>query len=357
MNTNEKILDEIVGFAVDIQRYEATVQNEVLKQLKTLETKVLKELRESEVADTLRKQTQQNRLKALLIKTKKTITDTYKEISNAQIQTLKEVAELSELQVISSINTSLGVVIVNPSLSKTMINTIASDTLIEGAPTKEWWSRRNSQFQSRFEDTVRMGMMQGITTNQIVASLRGTKANRYKDGAFNSTFNGASALVRSSIQTVANTANVASFEQNKDLIKAIEWSSTFDNRTSEICMALDGLQWDMNYKPIGHNKIFPGATAHWNCRSRQVPVTKSFAELGSKRKFKKIPEGTRASMDGQVSGGKNYEEWLLGKSKAFQIEVLGVEKRKLWKAGKIGFNDLINQRGNPLTLAEIKRKI
>ena len=37
-------------------------------------------------------------------------------------------------------------------------------------------------------------------------------------------------------------------------------------------------------------------------------------------------------MDGQVSGGKNYEEWLKTKSKAFQIEVLGVEKQKLWKA-------------------------
>ena len=341
MNTNEKILDEIVGFSVDIQRYEATVQNEVLAKLKTLENKVIKELRESGVADTIRKQTQQKRLRELLSRTRETISEAYKDIAKEQLKTLKEVALLSELHVISSVNRSLGAVIVKPSLSKTMINTIASETLIEGAPTKVWWSRRTGEFQSRFADTVRMGMMQGIPTDQIVASLRGTKINRYKDGAFSTTKNLAKSLVRSSIQTVANTANVAAF----------------DNRTSDICMALDGLQWDMDYKPIGHNKIYPGATAHWNCRSRQTPVTKSWKELGAKRKFKEIPKSTRASMDGQVSGGKNYEEWLRGKSKAFQVEVLGVEKRKLWMEGKIGFSDLINQRGNPLTLVEIKAKI
>ena len=357
MNTNEKILDKIVGFAIDIQRYEASVQNDVFKQLKQLEFKVLRELRESEVGDTLNKQRQQKKLKVLLIKTRDTINEAYKDLSAEQITILKEVSELSELQVLASINGSLGATVVAPKLSKTMINAIASDTLIEGAPTKDWWKRKGSQFQTKFEDTVRMGMMQGITTNEIVRTLRGTKANRYKDGAMQSSFNGASAVVRSSIQTVANTANVESFQQNKDLIKAIEWSATFDNRTSVICMSLDGLQWDMDYKPIGHSKVYPGSTAHWNCRSRQIPVTKSFEELGSKKKFRAIPKGTRASMDGQVAGTKNYEQWLRGKSKAFQIEVLGVEKRKLWKAGKLKFNDLINQTGNPLTIVEIKAKI
>tara|TARA_R110000744_G_C19363120_1_gene561599 strand:- start:2 stop:1078 length:1077 start_codon:yes stop_codon:yes gene_type:complete len=357
MNTNEKILDKIVAFAVDIQRYEASIQNDVFKQLKSLESKVLKELRESEVSDTLNKQRQQKKLKALLIKTKATITQAYKDLSKDQITILKEVAELSELQVVSSINASLGATIIAPKLSQTMINTIASDTLIEGAPTKEWWSRKGAQFQSKFEDTVRMGMMQGIPTSEIVRTLRGTKANRYKDGAMQSTFNGANALVRSSIQTVANTANTETFQQNKDVIESIQWSATFDNRTSVICMSLDGLRWDMDYKPIGHSKVYPGSTAHWNCRSRQIPVTKSWEELGSKKKFRTIPKGTRASMDGQVAPNKNYEQWLRGKSKAFQIEVLGVQKRKLWIEGKMGFSDLINQTGNPLTLAEIKAKV
>ena len=357
MNTNEKILDKIVAFAIDIQRYEASVQKDVFNQLKKLEFKVLRELRESEVGDVLNTKQQQKKLKVLLIKTRDTISEAYRELSAEQITMLKEVSELSELQVLASINASLGAKVIAPKLSKTMINAIASDTLIEGAPTKDWWKRKGSQFQTKFEDTVRMGMMQGIPTSEIVRTLRGTKANRYKDGAMQSSFNGANAVVRSSIQTVANTANMETFQQNKDIIEAYEWSATFDNRTSVICMALDGLRWDMNYQPIGHSKVYPGNTAHWNCRSRQIPIVKSWEKLGSNKKFRAIPKGTRASMDGQVAGTKNYEQWLRGKSKAFQTEVLGVEKRKLWIEGKLKFNDLINQTGNPLTLVEIKAKI
>ena len=357
MNTNEKILDEITGYAVDIQRYEATVQKKIIKQLKKLERQLVAELRDSGVAEAVRQQTKQKKLKALLKKTRETITTAYKDISKEQLVILTEVAELSELQTVSAINTSIKANVIQPSMSQTMLKNIASDTLIEGAPTKQWWSRRTDQFQSKFEDTVRMGMLQGLPTDKIVGTLVGTKLNRYKDGALYSQYRGADALVRSSIQTVANTSRLDTYQNNSDIIKGIEWSATFDNRTSEICMALDGLQWDLNYKPIGHNKAFVGSTAHWNCRSTQVPVTKSWEELGAKRKFAEVPDSTRASMDGQVSGGKNYEQWLSGKSKAFQVEVLGVEKQKLWKDGKIGFKDLVNQTGNPLTLEEIKNKI
>jgi len=356
MNTNEKILDEIVGFTVDIQRYEATVQRQIIKQLKTLQAKIVKELKDSNIGEAVRQQTKKNKLKALLLKTNDTIATAYKDISKSQIVILQEVAELSELQTVKAINTSLKAEIVVPTMNKGTLNTIASDTLIEGAPTKQWWKRRTGQYQSKFEDVVRMGMLQGLPTDAIVSTLVGTKINRFKDGALYSQFRGADALVRSSIQTVANTARLDTYANNPELVKGIEWSATFDNKTSDICIALDGLQWDLDYKPIGHNKTFVGATAHWNCRSSQVPVVKSWEELGSKVKVK-VPVGTRASMDGQVSGGQNYEQWLTGKSKAFQREVLGVEKQKLWSEGKIGFSDLINQRGNPLTIQEIKNKI
>ncbi len=357
MSVNEEILDKITGDAVNIQRYEASVQREIIRDLKSLEKQLVTELRNSNAVDAVRQQTRQKRLKALIAKTRVTISDAYTKLSKEQITILREVAELSELQTVSAINTSIKADVIKPSLSTTTLNSIASDTLIEGSPTKQWWARKSTQFQDKFEDTVRMGMMQGQTTDQIVRSLVGTQANRFKDGALISQYRGAEAIVRSSIQTVANTARLDTYQNNSDIIKGIEWSATFDNMTSQICMSLDGLQWDMDYKPIGHSKAFVGSTAHWNCRSTQVPITKSWEELGAKGKFSEIPESTRASMDGQVSGGKNYEGWLKTKSKAFQIEVLGVEKQKLWKAGKLSFSDLVNQRSNPLTLTELQNKI
>ena len=112
-------------------------------------------------------------------------------LSKEQITILREVAELSELQAVSAINTSIKADVIKPSLSTTTINSIASDTLIEGSPTKQWWARKSTQFQDKFEDTVRMGMMQGQTTDQIVRSLVGTQANRFKDGALISQYRGA----------------------------------------------------------------------------------------------------------------------------------------------------------------------
>ena len=356
MNVNETILDEITGDAVNIQRYEGTVQKQVIKQLKDLEGQIVSELKSSNVVDAVRKQTQDKRLKALLKKTRNTIAVAYKDIANSQLVILSEVAELSELQTVNALNTSIKSNISSPVMSQTMLKTIASDTLIEGSPTKEWWARKGAGFQAKFEDTIRMGMLQGQTTDNIVRSLIGTRVNKFKDGALEAQRRGAEAVVRSSIQTVANTARLDTYANNSDIIKGIEWSATFDNRTSVICMELDGLQWDMNYKPIGHSKPFPSAIAHWNCRSTQVPVTKSWEELGSKVKVE-VPVGTRASMDGQVSGGQNYQQWLGTKSKAFQQEVLGVQKQKLWKAGKIGFSDLVNQRGHELTLLQLQNKI
>jgi len=357
MNVNEQILDKITADTINIQRYEATVQRQVIQQLRDLEAKVVAELKASNAITAVRKQTQDKRLTALLKKTRNTIATAYKDISKAQILILAEVAELSEIQTVNALNQSLKANVIKSTMSKSMLNAIASKTLIEGSPTKEWWARKGAGFQAKFEDTIRMGMLQGDTTDNIVRGLIGTRVNKFKDAALQAQRRGAEAVVRSSIQTVANTARLDTFANNSDVIKGIEWVATLDNRTSVICMELDGLEWDLEYNPIGHSKPFPSAIAHWNCRSTQVPVTKSWEELGAKGKFSEIPESTRSSMDGQVAGDMNYQQWLGTKSKAFQQEVLGVQKQKLWKAGKISFSDLVNQRGHPLTLEQLQNKI
>jgi hypothetical protein len=62
----------------------------------------------------------------------------------------------------------------------------------------------------------------------------------------------------------------------------------------------------------------------------------------------------RASLSGPVSGKTTFEAWLKKRSVAEQNTVLGVGKAKLWRSGKIGFSDLVDQRGNPLTLAQLQ---
>lgn len=65
-------------------------------------------------------------------------------------------------------------------------------------------------------------------------------------------------------------------------------------------------------------------------------------------------KSTRASMDGQVPASLNFETWLKGKSKAFQDEKLGPGRADLWRRGVITLSDLLDQWGNPLSLAQLK---
>jgi len=357
-SVNDKILDEITGYSVDLQRLESSVKIKIRKELKKLEQSLVKELNTSKLLEAKRTQTKVKRLKTLLKQTEETIVSTYKTIAKDHTKILTGVASLAEKQAVKSINTAIKFEITSVSMSKQMLKAIASDTLIEGAPSAEWWSRRGKAFQARFSDTIRQGMMRGDDTGTITRALIGTNKNKFKDGALQVNRRSAEALVRTSIQSVANESRLMTYADNDDVIKEIEWVSTLDSRTTQTCISLDGLKWrNPDKKPVGHNIAFVGTTAHWGCRSTQVPITKSWEELGAKGKFKEIPESTRASMDGQVSEKLGYEGWLKTKPKEFQREVLGKKKYELWGKGKLSFTDMVNQSGNALTLEQLGVKL
>jgi len=58
-------------------------------------------------------------------------------------------------------------------------------------------------------------------------------------------------------------------------------------------------------------------------------------------------------MDGAVPDVLDYESWLKTKPEAFQLEVLGPAKHALWTRGELSFNDLVDQSGNPRTVADL----
>jgi SPP1 gp7 family putative phage head morphogenesis protein len=355
---NERVKDEIIGHSVDLNRLETQMKRDIIKKLKNLESDLIKKLEKSNVLNGKpMTKFRQKKLSALLKQTQETIQLAYKQARDNLNENLIKVAGISEAQTVNALNTSIKVEVLSTSMSKQALKSIAKNTLIEGAPSKEWWNRRSTAFKDKFTDTVRKGVLAGETTQKIVGELRGTRELRYKDAVLAGNYRSAEALVRTSIQTVANEARIETYRENDDLIKGIEWSATFDNRTSDTCMFLDGLQWDLNYNPLGHGTTFPGFTAHWNCRSTTVSIVKSWKELGAKGKFKEIPKSTKSSMDGQVSGKKGYEDWLKGKPESFQKEVLGTGKYKLWKEGNLGFSDLVSGSGKPLTVEQILSKL
>ena len=237
-----------------------------------------------------------------------------------------------------------------------VIQEISRSALINGATIGDWFSRLNENTRFDLERTIKNGILLGLTNSQILKTLLGTGDKGGEPIA--KSRRDAMAITRTAVQTVAKDARLASLEANADIIKEVQWVSTLDSRTSDICIVRSGKLWTYpDFKPVGHKIPWNGGPpAHWNCRSTFIPITKSLEELTGGKIKDKIEPSTRASMDGTVAGDLTFDQFLRGKPPEFADEMLGKGRAELWRSGKITLNQLLDQRGNPLTLAELISK-
>lgn len=233
-------------------------------------------------------------------------------------------------------------------------NALATGVAVGGATILTWTRRQSKDLQDRVMDEVRKSLEAGESTAEATTRIVGGKVGGVVvPGIMQTTRRQAETLVRTSIAEVVNAAALQSF-QDMDIVKQVQQISTLDSRTSDICIAYSGLVWDANtLEPVDHTLPFNGGPPrHFNCRSRLVPVLMSFAELGIDAT--ELPITTRASMDGQVPGDITFDKFLKGKSKTFQNELLGPGRARLWRSGKITLTQLVDFRGNPLTLDQLE---
>ena len=357
-SVNDAILDAIISHAIDLERFSADVRQRVLALLFSLERDLIRETEDSKFTKPSRRTFRQMRLEKLLQQTQETIRGRYSEINRMVTRDLQSVSSLTASATVKAINVSVGAELMTVALAPEQLRALADDTLIEGAPTKTWWSRQAGDMRARFEDRVRQGYARGYGMDEITRSVKGDPDLNFTDGVMQGRRNNAETLVRSSVQAVSGSARLEVFEANDDVVQGVQQISTLDSRTSTICKAYSHKVWKIKtYEPVGHSLPFNGGVPrHMNCRSVLVAYLLPFDELTNRDKKKVEAAGTQVSMDGQVAADLDYESWLKGKSSAFQREVLGEGKYKLWKAGRITFTDMIDQRGNPLTLAELQRR-
>ncbi len=157
-------------------------------------------------------------------------------------------------------------------------------------------------------------------------------------------------LVRTSVNQVANAASQQTYEANQDITKKYRYVATLDTRTSGICRALDGREFEYGKGPK--------PPQHFNCRSTTVPIV-DYEELG----LTPPPEGRRAAAGGMVPANESYGQWLSKpENRARKIEALGEERAKYFDrlARKHGPRDaiakLVRDDGSELTLNDLRRR-
>jgi SPP1 gp7 family putative phage head morphogenesis protein len=210
----------------------------------------------------------------------------------------------------------------------------------------------------RFGQVVRNGLLTGETTPNIAKRLIGqlqfgesAKTARQLVAAGGELTavadNQIMALVRTSINQVANAASQQVYEANQDITKKYRYIATLDTRTSARCRALDGREFEYGKGPT--------PPQHFNCRSTTVPIIDPDILPPS-------TVATRASKDGPVPVNTSYGEWLKKQPRSVQVEVLGKDKVVYFNklAEKHGARDamakLVRDDGSELSLDDLRKR-
>lgn len=258
----------------------------------------------------------------------------------------------------------------------------AVDTqMIEGATITNWMQSMASEDLRRIVAAVQKGVVAGDSSSAIARSVLGTTTLDGRDGMTEITRRQIESITRTIIQGVASASREEFFADNADVIDAELFVATLDSRTTAICRALDGKQF-----LVGEG---PQPPLHFNCRSIRVAAfdgeqlgmrpAKASTRQGALDAFTEendlesvssrdeLPRGTKGQFDtferkyvreltGRVPASTSYQEWLTTQTPAFQDEVLGKAKGKLFRDGGLTLDKYVAVSGSELTLPQLAQK-
>ena len=390
--------------AIDLNRYSNSVARRVINSYNDIIIDAVNQLR---VIDELAAPVKAARLRSILAQLKESLDGWAGDATELTTTELQGIAELQSQFVTDELRKALpagvtrsavNTVEISPQFAQsvvttdpTQLNVVAlSDDLfaaVNGAPqtfsltaaqgatitlpngevvSKAFRGIATSQSE-RFSQVVRNGLLTGETTPDIAKRLIGNlqfgeeaktvgqlaaaggQATQVAD-------NQILTLIRTSINQVANTASQQVYEANQDITQKYRYVATLDTRTSAICRALDGREFEYGKGPM--------PPQHFNCRSTTVPVI-NYKELG----FNPPPPARRASMDGQVPADTTYGKWLKDKMPGeTEADVIRRQQDALGSkapyfrnlANKYGpdaaIAKLVRDDGSELTLAQLRKR-
>lgn len=342
--SNELLLDYAIRHQIGLQRYSAGVLRRLVAILNRTDADLVAKMLALSPDEVTRQSDKAKRLEKMLDQVRDLQAEAYRELERAL---LREMGDLAEYETEFQAEAIARAVPVALDVTRPPVEAVRAAALarpFQGRLLKEWARNLSETSRARVRDAIRIGFVEGETIDQIVRRVRGTKANKYEDGILEINRRNAAAVVRTAVNHTAQAARSETWAANADLIKGVRWTATLDGRTSAVCRARDGQVF-----PVDKG---PRPPAHWNCRSTMVPVLKSWRELGIA--IDEAPEGTRASMDGQVPAGLNFDKWLRTKPREFQDEVLGRAKGDLFRAG-VTMDRFVDRAGNELTLDQLRK--
>lgn len=376
---NEEFLDAAIRHQIGLLRLSGSIRKKILSLLDATEDEIATRIRAAKL-DGTESPAQVLRIQRLLERLRNTRLSAWKEITAVWVQEMTDLALEEPKLTAGSVKTVSPVVIDTALPDPKKLRAIVSSQPFNGKTLRQWASSQARADIERIEAAVRFGLVQGEDSAAIARRVVGTKATNGRNGVTQITRNQAAAITRTAVNHVSNQARREFLKSNKAIFEQELYVATLDSRTTPICRSLDGKKF-----PVGRGPIPP---IHFNCRSLRVGVIngkvigsrpqRPFTEKQLVKEYADkngitattrdgLPRGHKGAYDdfaakrireltGQVPAKVNYQTWLTRQSAAFQDDVLGETKGRLFRRGGLTLDKFVNRAGDELTLAELARK-
>lgn len=343
-SANEKLNERATRHQVYLLRYSGSVRNKLIGHLNRVEDDLLAQIRKRADAGTFTEWRLNKILEDVRDILRDAQSDSYGIVRDDLLSFVSYEAEHAEEGLRSALQVDFNITRPAPA----QLRAAVLSRPFQGRILREWVTELTDAQRRNVRNAIRIGFTEGESIDAIVRRIRGTRAQQFRDGIFETTRRQAEALVRTAVGHSSNYARQALFEENGDILKGWQFVATIDGRTTLQCASLDG-----NVYEIGKG---PQPPRHVNCRSTSVPVLRDAEEIFG-RNVGKLPEGTRASIDGAIPASTTYGKWLRNQPKSVQDEVLGPTKAKLFRDGGMDVSRFVEERtGRVYSLDELRRK-
>lgn len=381
VTANEQFFDALVRHQIGLLRMTGKVQNDVARLLDKTETAMADRIK-SRLSGRrgLNTPADVQRMQSLLKSIRATRLKAWKKVTAVWVRELREISKAEPLFLDAALKTVLPVTVETTLPATALLETIATSKPFHGKLLRSWARNVAAADLARISDEVRIGMVLGESNQAIARRVVGTKALQGADGATAATRRQAMAVTRTAVNAISNQSKRAFYEANKKLFSEELYVATLDSRTTPICSSLDGERF-----PVGQGPIPP---LHIQCRSLRIAILddktlgarpmKPTTERGLLREYTKgnglrstttragLPRGHKGAFDkfsrrrvreqiGRVPAKVTYQEWLTRQSAAFQQDVLGKTRARLFRRGGLTLDKFVDAKGRRFTLAELAR--
>jgi SPP1 gp7 family putative phage head morphogenesis protein len=334
MSANDYLLDAGIKHQIYVQRYAGGQVKDLVKYLDDAQAEILRQLKT--VKSLAESRTLNRKLNRIVQLQQEGLTKLSAELTSKTMDFAEYEAEFA----VRTMNTAAAAAVTLPAseqlralvtqrpmqlaISGKAGSTVQNLTLDQAA--RQFAGDKASEIRR----VIQTGVVEGSTVQSLTRDIVSV-TNRHKRQA--------ETLVRTSVNHISSEARSAVNQANDDILKGEEYVAVLDGRTTIGCATLDG-------KILGFDEP-PFTPRHWNCRSLRVPVLDDRFQEGGL-------EGTRASMDGPVSAKRTYSGWLKDQSPEFQDQMLGKERGKLFRSGKIKLDQFVDENYNPVSLEQLR---